>query len=29
MWERKDEICAAVLKENPGAVIQRFMGQPL
>ncbi len=29
MWERKDEICTAVLKENPGAVIQRFMGQPL
>lgn len=29
MWARKDEICAAVLKENPGAVIQRFMGQPL
>ena len=29
MWERKDEICAAVLKENPGAVIQRFMGQHL
>jgi len=28
MWSRKDEICAAVLKENPGAVIQRFMGQP-
>jgi len=27
MWGRKDEICAAVLKENPGAVIQRFMGQ--
>jgi len=27
MWVRKDEICAAVLKENPGAVIQRFMGQ--
>lgn len=27
MWERKDEICHAVLKENPGAVIQRFMGQ--
>ena len=28
MWVRKDEICAAVLKENPGSVIQRFMGQP-
>ncbi len=28
MWVRKDEICAAVLKENPGAAIQRFMGQP-
>ena len=28
LWGRKDEICAAVLKENPGAVIQRFMGQP-
>ncbi len=28
MWARKDEICAAVLKENPGSVIQRFMGQP-
>ncbi|MBE5809575.1 MAG: hypothetical protein E7318_01430 [Clostridiales bacterium] len=28
MWARKDEICAAVLKENPGAVIQRFMSQP-
>lgn len=27
MWAYKDEICAAVLKENPGAVIQRFMGQ--
>lgn len=27
MWERKDEICEAVLRENPGAVIQRFMGQ--
>lgn len=27
MWERKDEICAAVMKENPGSVIQRFMGQ--
>ena len=29
MWERKDEICAAVQKENPGAVIQRFMGKPI
>ena len=29
MWERKDDICAAVLRENPGAVIQRFMGQSL
>lgn len=29
MWERKEQICAAVMKENPGAVIQRFMGQPL
>ncbi len=28
MWARRDEICAAVMKENPGAVIQRFMGQP-
>ena len=28
MWARREEICAAVLKENPGAVIQRFMGQP-
>lgn len=28
MWERKAEICAAVMKENPGSVIQRFMGQP-
>lgn len=28
MWARKDEICAAVLRENPGSVIQRFMGQP-
>lgn len=27
MWARKDEICAAVLRENPGSVIQRFMGQ--
>lgn len=29
MCERKDEICAAVQKENPGAVIQRFMGKPI
>ena len=29
LWARKEEICAAVLKENPGAVIQRFMGQSL
>ncbi len=28
MWLRKDEICASVLRENQGAVIQRFMGQP-
>ena len=28
LWERKEEICAAVLQENPGSVIQRFMGQP-
>lgn len=28
MWARNDEICAAVLRENPGAVIQRFMGEP-
>lgn len=28
VWARKEEICAAVMKENPGAVIQRFMGQP-
>ena len=28
LWARREEICAAVLKENPGAVIQRFMGQP-
>ena len=28
MWARKDEICTAVLRENPGSVIQRFMGQP-
>nr|MBR4280565.1 hypothetical protein [Clostridia bacterium] len=29
MWERRDEICNAVLKENPGSVIQRFMGKPI
>ena len=29
MWERRDEICTAVLKENPGSVIQRFMGKPI
>lgn len=29
MWERREEICAAVLRENEGAVIQRFMGQPV
>ena len=29
MRARKDEICAAVLRENPGAVIQRFMGEPI
>ena len=28
MWVRKEEICAAVLRENEGAVIQRFMGEP-
>lgn len=28
LWACKDEICAAVMKENPGSVIQRFMGQP-
>lgn len=27
MRDRKDEICTAVLKENPGSVIQRFMGE--
>ncbi len=27
--ERQDEICEAVLKENPGSVIQRFMGKPV
>ena len=29
MWEHKVDICAAVLKENPDSVIQRFMGQTL
>lgn len=29
MWERKEDICNAVMKENPGSVIQRFMGQAL
>lgn len=29
MWERKDEIIAAVQKENPGSLIQRYMGQQL
>ncbi len=29
MWEYRDAICAAVLRENEGAVIQRFMGQPV
>ena len=29
MWERKEEICAAVLRENPGSVIQRFMGKSI
>lgn len=29
MWEWKDKICSAVMKENPGSVIQRFMGQPV
>lgn len=28
MWAHRDEICAAVLRENEGSVIQRFMGQP-
>ncbi len=27
LWERREEIIAAVQKENPGATIQRFMGQ--
>lgn len=29
LWDWKEEICAAVLRENEGAVIQRFMGQPM
>lgn len=29
MWERKDEIIAAVQKENPCSLIQRYMGQQL
>ena len=29
MWERRAEICAAVLRENAGSVIQRVMGQHL
>ena len=29
MWEKKTEIIAAVQRENPDSVIQRFMGQPL
>ena len=29
MWAHKDAICAAVLRENEGSVIQRFMGQPM
>ena len=28
LWDRREEICAAVQSVNPGAVIQRFMGQP-
>jgi len=28
MWAYKDDICSAVLRENEGSVIQRFMGQP-
>lgn len=27
LWARRDEILAAVQKENPGATIQRFMGE--
>ena len=29
MWDRREEISAAVMKENPGSVIQRFMGKPV
>lgn len=29
MWAYKDAICAAVLRENEGSVIQRFMGKPM
>ena len=29
MWAHQDEICAAVLRENEGSVIQRFMGKPM
>ena len=29
MWDWKDEICCAVMKENPGSEIKRFMGQPV
>lgn len=29
LWARREEIIAAVQKENPGATIQRFMGQSI
>ncbi len=29
MWAQQEAICAAVMRENPGAAIQRFMGKPL
>ncbi|MBR3765449.1 MAG: hypothetical protein IKK57_12980 [Clostridia bacterium] len=29
MWACREEICTAVLRENPGSVIQRFMGKSL
>lgn len=29
MWAHKEAICEAVLRENEGSVIQRFMGKPL
>lgn len=29
MWAHKDDICSAVLRENSGSVIQRFMGMPI